>query len=473
VGAYRDEIVGLTSSLLRYESVRPEKPVDGDPLGPGLRGCLDFAMECARARGMTVRSHEGQVAVAEIGDGEENVAVVIHLDTVPAAGDWSHPPFAGIVADGEVWGRGAQDDKGPLASVLCALDALAAENTELRRRVTLVLGTDEESGLWRDLAAFHRHEPMPTMAIIPDGDFPVVSAEKGFANIVVRVPSLGEPDGGIVLRSLTAGVRANVVPERAEAVVGGLDVDYLAARADAFALSHSGARIEVCAEGDYLRITANGTPTHASTPEKGRSALLDLAGLLAPEPFRRNAAEGTLRFLERWIGNDLHGERLGVFRHDAFMGFCTVCVGKVSSGPTGDTEMWLNLRPVHGQTLADVHECVSRRAAELGHELGVPYEVVLDRTSMEPLYVPEDSELVRGLSAAFEDATGQPARPVSIGGTTFAKAFRNAVAFGPGMPDDPQLAHERDERVSIDALVRNAGIYALALDRLAGAAEDE
>ena len=37
---------------------------------------------------------------------------------------WSVPPFGGVVKDGSVWGRGASDDKGPLAGLLAAADYL-------------------------------------------------------------------------------------------------------------------------------------------------------------------------------------------------------------------------------------------------------------------------------------------------------------------------------------------------------------
>ncbi|MBD3175419.1 MAG: M20/M25/M40 family metallo-hydrolase, partial [Armatimonadia bacterium] len=157
----REEIVRLTSRLLAVESVRPEPPGGEDPIGAGCRECLELAADLCRQRGMEVRTHGDQVVVAEMGAGAENVAFAIHVDTVPAGDGWTHPPFGGVVTEGEVWGRGAQDDKGPLASVLGALDAITELGLPLRRRVTLVIGSDEETGVWRDLNAFHAAEPMP------------------------------------------------------------------------------------------------------------------------------------------------------------------------------------------------------------------------------------------------------------------------------------------------------------------------
>ncbi len=472
------EIAETLAGLVRYESIRPPLGAE-DPMGPALRDCLDHALALCAARGMSVRTHEGQVGVAELGEGAENVAVVIHLDVVPAGDDWTHPPFAGVVADGEVWGRGTEDDKGPLASVLASIDAIRAAGLPLRRRITIILGTDEETGHWRDLEAFHRNEPMPTMAIVPDGGFPIVSAEKGFVNIDV---SFAPRSGGGFLRrdrnaaprivSLEAGDRANVVPAEARAVVSGLEAEYLGARARAYCLSHPGATIAVEAQADETTLVrAHGVPVHGSTPEKGRNALLDLAGLLAPEVWSPSSAESAVRFLDLAIAHDLNGERLGLFREDPFMGFCTVNAGTARMLPDGGCRLRFNIRTVVGQSSAEVTGAFEAIAEGFTKDLGIRVGVEMEPTSREPFHVAEDSELVRGLIAAYEEVMGEAPPCVSMGGTTFAKAFDNAVAFGPSLPEEEDRAHERDERVTIASLTRNARIYAAALAALAAAPE--
>lgn len=73
-----------------------------------------------------------------------------HLDVVPAPeetlDDWTHPPFAGTVADGYVWGRGTLDMKGPSLAILEAVEALLAAGFEPRRTILLAFGHDEEVG---------------------------------------------------------------------------------------------------------------------------------------------------------------------------------------------------------------------------------------------------------------------------------------------------------------------------------------
>ncbi len=78
------------------------------------------------------------------------VLLTAHLDVVPvtpeALPDWDHPPFAGEIADGFVWGRGALDDKGSLITMLEAVEELVASGFQPARTIYLAFGHDEEIG---------------------------------------------------------------------------------------------------------------------------------------------------------------------------------------------------------------------------------------------------------------------------------------------------------------------------------------
>ena len=66
----------------------------------------------------------------------------------------------------------------------------------------------------------------------------------------------------------------------------------------------------------------------------------------------------------------------------------------------------------------------------------------------------------------YAEQTGQPAKALAIGGGTFARAIKNAVAFGPTFPGRPEVAHEKDEYISIDDLILHIKIYAHAIAKL-------
>ena len=75
------------------------------------------------------------------------ILLMAHQDVVPASEDgWDHPPFAGHIADGRVWGRGTLDDKGSLLGIMEAIEYLAKSNLKPSRSIYLASGFDEEVG---------------------------------------------------------------------------------------------------------------------------------------------------------------------------------------------------------------------------------------------------------------------------------------------------------------------------------------
>lgn len=78
------------------------------------------------------------------------IGFISHLDVVPveeeSIGDWSHPPFAGVMADGYVWGRGSADTKNNMVMIMEAVERLAGQGFSPACDVYLLFGHDEETG---------------------------------------------------------------------------------------------------------------------------------------------------------------------------------------------------------------------------------------------------------------------------------------------------------------------------------------
>jgi carboxypeptidase PM20D1 len=127
-----------------------------------------------------------------------------HYDVVPAGADagWSHPPFAGELAGGFVWGRGTLDDKGTLLGILEAAEGLLADGFRPRRTIYLAFGGDEETTGRLGAAAIAATLAArgARLSCVLDegsfiGDLPFIGrpvalvgvAEKGFANIEIVV----------------------------------------------------------------------------------------------------------------------------------------------------------------------------------------------------------------------------------------------------------------------------------------------
>jgi carboxypeptidase PM20D1 len=136
------------------------------------------------------------------------VVLMAHQDVVPVEpgteDDWSHPPFAGEIAEGYVWGRGAMDDKGSLVAMLEAVESLLGRGFRPRRSVHLALGHDEEVGgiagaaAVADLLKKRGVEPLFVLdeggavaeGFLPGLDRPLALvgvAEKGSASVEIEV----------------------------------------------------------------------------------------------------------------------------------------------------------------------------------------------------------------------------------------------------------------------------------------------
>jgi len=138
------------------------------------------------------------------------IVLMAHQDVVPVTpgteSDWEHPPFAGVIADGAVWGRGSIDDKGSLVTIFESLEALAASGFKPKRTVIIVSGQDEEAGGSgaRAAAALFKQRGIKADWVLDEGmavvtDFPMVNkpvaviglAEKGYATLQIVARASG------------------------------------------------------------------------------------------------------------------------------------------------------------------------------------------------------------------------------------------------------------------------------------------
>ncbi len=143
-----DYIVQLAQELIRIPAENP--PGDCSAIAERILAEL-------KAIGVEdVRTHEYEAGmpnfIIQTGSGGPGGHLLIggHMDTVPVHPDeveaWEVPPFSGDLRGGEIWGRGAADMKGALASTIGALKALRDENVPLDGALTWVLLSDGEKG---------------------------------------------------------------------------------------------------------------------------------------------------------------------------------------------------------------------------------------------------------------------------------------------------------------------------------------
>jgi succinyl-diaminopimelate desuccinylase len=136
----------------------------------------------------------------------------------------------------------------------------------------------------------------------------------------------------------------------------------------------------------------------------------------------------------------------------------------------GDAALWLDVRTIPGVLHHAVVERLDAAATAAGEPWGISaaVEVIDDRPAVE---TPADSALVRALLGAHEAVTGEAALlggvPGSTDGTILtARAGIPTVVYGPG---GKWIAHQADEFVELDDVVRCAEVYVETARRFLGA----
>ena len=442
LAALEGDMIETLQRWIRVPSVRAERSAPNAPFGAEVRRALDTAMADIARLGMEPRDVDGYCCDAEIGRGEETVAVLAHLDVVPAGDGWAHDPFGGEIIDGRLIGRGTSDDKGPGAAALFAMKAIQDAGIELRRRCRLILGCDEECGM-QDLAYYEEKIGLPAIGFSPDASFPLINTEKG----IMQMKLNAKVDDGRLI-SIACGTRANVVPGTATAVVAG---DWREAAADAFVVEDEDCAIETSLEDGCTRIVVTGVPAHASTPEKGKNAAKMLLAVLEG----MGVGGAPVSLLVEAAGEGDAGEALGIAGSDAVSGPLTINLGLLSC-EAGELSVTFDCRyPVFfdDRTIAGT---VARRLAPAGFEME-------PCTASHPHHVPESSELVRKLMAVYNGITGEQAKPFAIGGGTYARHLKEGVAYGMLFPGDLELEHQANESIDLANYVKAARIYAYAI----------
>lgn len=208
------DLIPLLQALVRIPSPNPP----GD-----TRAIAGFIADEMRVAGCAVSPFapptkpEAVSVIAVIGQGDPVIMLHAHIDTVPIAqdeaGKWSVDPYAAVVKDGRLYGKGSVDDKAPLAAMMIAMQDAAQHVDGLRGTLVLVAAAEEEVGgrlgtRW-----------MADAGLLPQCDFIVVgeqthnrvaSAHKGVMRATVRTTGKSvhatNPDRGV--NAITAMARA-------------------------------------------------------------------------------------------------------------------------------------------------------------------------------------------------------------------------------------------------------------------------
>mgnify|MGYP001172340767 FL=1 len=457
--SYKEEMVSQLCKLISMPSLEAP-PLPGQPFGRAMHDCLLYTLDLAKSLGFArMRDVDGYAGYIEMGQGEEEIGILVHLDVVPPGDGWTLPPFEGTVQNGRVYGRGSQDNKGGVIAALYAMRALLSEENTFHKRVRLILGCSEETGM-TCIDHYLEAEHMPDYGFSPDANYPLINLEKGLLNVVGHCAAPVSAEGLRVV-SMSAGQRPNVIPGRAEAVFFAPDTDALSKALSSAALcDEDRARVHLSLDGHTATLICDGIVGHASTPEKGRNAASLLLRVLSALPLADAPRENAVKALSRLICDESDGTSLGVACQDELSGALTCNLGLLGADEAG-VNFTLDFR----YPLCTSQDAIMAQLASAFADSGFALKA---EHGQAPHHVPEDSPLVQKLLRVYAEQTGQPSYCMAIGGGTYARKLPGrAVAFGMEFPGTPATAHMADEYIIIDELVQNAQIIAHAIRALA------
>lgn len=418
---YRDEIIKHTIELVAIDSVCVENEVvDGVtyPFGIGNYKALEYALKLGESLGFKTKNVEGVCGHIEYGEGEEIFAVLSHVDVVPAIGEWTNPPFEAIVRDGKIYGRGTSDDKAPAIASIFALKVIKDLGLKLNKRVRLIFGTDEETGS-RGLKRYLEVEEKPTYGISPDADFPIIYGEKGICTIDIF------DDKKSNLKA-SGGVRYNVVAPSLDFSIDNEEFNK-----------------------KYPNINhIEGVSAHAMEPDNGKNAIKEFAKLVN---------DYTDSNLVHFIYDNLLNSRLkdmGLNITDKEMGDLTMNMGllEINQG----AKLGLNIRYPHNLVFDDFYKSFEESVKKYGL-------TCILRSNSKPHYVDPKSDFIKTLHQSYIKYTNDHSPLKTIGGGTYAREFENGVAFGVLFPGEVEMAHETDEFISIESLMKAGAIITDAI----------
>ncbi|MED3834672.1 dipeptidase PepV [Peribacillus frigoritolerans] len=449
-----------TQNLLKIKSVLDEEhPTAEAPLGKGVKEALDFMLQLGEKDGFTVKNVDNVAGHIEMGEGEELIGILCHVDVVPEGDGWSSDPFGAEIRNGRIYARGAIDDKGPTMAAYHAMKLVRELGEPLNKRVRMIIGTDEESN-WRCVDRYFEVEEMPSIGFAPDADFPIISAEKGIWDFSVIHPA----DAGngtnsdVNVIEFSSGRRTNMVPDFATAIVETDKPAEVAANYQDYLQKYSLGGQAVPQKNQVL-LEMKGVSAHAMEPNNGKNAGLHLAVFLADLTLDPHA-KAYFTFIKDRLFEDSRGNNLGVAYSDEQTGELTINAGVFNYSKQGDSSVGFSMRyPV-------TFEWEQQKAA-LEERLAAYNLKVKTNSHSTPHYVDSESFLIKTLQEVYEAETGDKAELLSIGGGTYARSLKEGVAFGPLFPGSEDIAHQKDEYIDIEDMLKATSIYARAIHELA------
>jgi len=365
------------------------------------------------------------------------IVLMAHQDVVPIPSEslpnWTHAPFSGAVADGYVWGRGAQDCKMQLIGILEAAERLLSNNFTPARTIYFAFGHDEEIGGQQGARAIANW-------FTEQGIHPEAVLDEGGAVVDGLLPGIDTPVG----------------------LIGVAEKGFMT-----------------------LELTVEAAPGHSSTPPR-ETAIGILAKAIAfieatPAPIRLDAAEMLFRgvgpvlpfglqfaLANRWLFGGMVGKNLAKNPATNAMIRTTAAPTIIHAGVKenvlpASAIAKINIRLLPGDTIAGSCERVRKIIADERVKFEPMQAFIAAPSPFSRTDTPAYHALARTIRQMFDNV---PVAPMLMLGGTDARNYHeiceSVYRFIPLVfnSEDMKRVHGTNERVSVEGMARLVQFFA-------------
>ena len=450
IRSHKDDMINDLSRLVAIPSVK-SAPTENAPFGPDSARCLKEAASLFSKNGFTVDLFEadGYALAYTRPDKTYSVGIFAHSDVVPVTPEeWvMTKPFELKMKDGFLYGRGVNDDKGAIVSVLYILKACRELLLLPEDGIVVFIGSNEEAGM-EDITAFAKRHTMPRVSLSPDSSFPASLGEKG----ITRLDITARPSP--LIKKLEGGAAYNIIMP--SCVCEFVYSDELMNRLCGI---NSG-DITVIRDGDVIRVTATGIAGHAARPHLGQSALKVLCDAVNSVGTGDEAVDRQFEYIGHILA-DTDGKGCGIAADDPVFGPLTVANGIVR---ISENTLFIGFDIRYGSSIQpeNVIEGIRRSCSKQG------FDVRVQRAS-SAFSIDENSKCAQALLTAYRTCTGDTESSFfHMSGGTYCKYIPNAFATGfrcgAHLPPDGVLppnhgrGHQSDECLELEGYLNGAEI---------------
>lgn len=446
----KEKILNCVIELAKIPSVYAED-TDDAPFGKECLRALKKAVELMREGGFSAHiSEDNKYGLAFLGEGEKTIGLFAHTDVVPVSEqDWIYTkPFEPKRIGDVLVGRGVDDNKSGVAISLYATKMLYELEYAPKSRISVFLGSNEESGM-HDIEAYVQQNRMPDICLVPDAHFPVSFGEKGICQ-----GDFVFSDKFTDILELCGGNAYNIVLDKAVCTIKYNEELHR----ELCTLSEGEEKIDVEKENDIIKLTGHGAPSHASRPQLGISATSVIANVLCK---CKSLCESDKKILERIyeITSDPYGESLGIACEDEYFGKLTLANGMCA---VKDGVPYISF---------DIRYCTAISAEELSQKLHAAFPVIENLYNSQGFAIPRDDKVAKTLEKVYMELSGDnEAQGIYMGGGTYCRHLKNAFSIGTQaeyienscveLPEGHGGVHQSDEVLYINRFVEAIKIVA-------------